>query len=132
MTRLQALKQFKREVAPSVVARYGKNDKPACREAWNNWTDMLHKDGKITRQQYDTWIGPKSCAVKTRKGRREFGGPSQKQMYYRAVHQASGADQTFLHLVKSGLTRDELKKLIKRRPSLWGRYASWVSRLPVR
>lgn len=68
MTRSQALKRFKREVAPGVIARYGKSDKPACREAWNNWTDTLHKDGEITSHQYETWSGPKSCAV-ARKGR---------------------------------------------------------------
>jgi hypothetical protein len=68
VTKTQALKRFQREVAPSVVARYGKSDKPACREAWNNWTDSLHKDGEITSRQYETWSGPKSCTV--RKGRR--------------------------------------------------------------
>jgi hypothetical protein len=68
MNRPQALKRFKRDVAPSVVARYGKRDKPACREAWNDWTDSLYKNGEITQRQYNTWIGPKSCTV--RKGRR--------------------------------------------------------------
>jgi ABC-type amino acid transport substrate-binding protein len=61
MTKVQALRRFRREVAPGVVARYGKRDKPACREAWNDWTDGLHKDGQITARQYDTWLGPKSC-----------------------------------------------------------------------
>ena len=31
MTKAHALRQFKREVAPTVLARYGKRDKPACR-----------------------------------------------------------------------------------------------------
>ena len=64
MTRVQALKRFRREVVPSVIARYGKRDKPACREAWNNWTDGLQKNGEITTRQYETWRGPKSCAVR--------------------------------------------------------------------
>lgn len=66
MTRAQALKRFRREVMPDVVARYGRDDKVACREAWNDWTDMLHKDGKITRRQYETWPGPKSCSSRGR------------------------------------------------------------------
>ena len=35
-----------------------KHDKPALREAWNNFTDMLCKDGRITPRQYDTWLNP--------------------------------------------------------------------------
>lgn len=30
-------------------------DKPAKREAWNNYTDALCKDGRITTRQYETW-----------------------------------------------------------------------------
>jgi hypothetical protein len=54
---------------PSVVASYGPRDKPACREAWNNWTDSLHKDGEITERQYNTWEGPKSCTGMPRRRR---------------------------------------------------------------
>jgi ABC-type amino acid transport substrate-binding protein len=67
MNRDRALKQFQREVAPVVLAKYGKNDRPACREAWNNWIDGLQKDGQITRQQSETWIGPKSCRLSARR-----------------------------------------------------------------
>lgn len=63
MNRVQALRRFRRDVVPSVPA----NDKPACREAWNNWTDGLHKDGEITRRQYETWSGPKSCKARKRR-----------------------------------------------------------------
>jgi ferric-dicitrate binding protein FerR (iron transport regulator) len=66
MTKAQALRRFRQEVAPSVVARYGTRDKPACREAWNNWTDSLHKNGEITARQYDRWLGPKSCRIPRR------------------------------------------------------------------
>lgn len=68
MTKAQALKRFKAEVAPGVAAQHGSRDKPACREAWNNWTDSLRKDGKITTRQYDTWLGPKACTAKRRRG----------------------------------------------------------------
>ncbi len=64
MTKAQALRRFRFEVAPAVVARHGSNDKPACRQAWNNWTDSLHKDGEITTRQYEDWTGPKSCGVR--------------------------------------------------------------------
>tara|TARA_B100001093_G_C26066167_1_gene692559 strand:+ start:203 stop:379 length:177 start_codon:yes stop_codon:yes gene_type:complete len=33
-------------------------DYPAKREAWNNWTDALCKDGTITSWQYDNWTQP--------------------------------------------------------------------------
>jgi hypothetical protein len=28
------------------------------REAWNNFTDYLCKDGQISSQQYDNWTNP--------------------------------------------------------------------------
>jgi hypothetical protein len=28
------------------------------REAWNNYTDMLCKDGHITEDEYNTWDNP--------------------------------------------------------------------------
>ena len=34
------------------------DDKPAKRELWNNWTDMLAKKGDITLHQYETWGFP--------------------------------------------------------------------------
>jgi hypothetical protein len=70
MTKALALKQFKQEIAPGVIAKYGRRDAPACREAWNNWTDGLQKDGQITRRQYDTWTGPKFCSVSRKSPRR--------------------------------------------------------------
>jgi hypothetical protein len=35
-----------------------RHDKPALREAWNNYTDRLCKEGRITQRQYDTWLNP--------------------------------------------------------------------------
>jgi hypothetical protein len=54
MNKKQAIATFKAEILPNIP----KNDKPAQRMAWNNYTDMLCKDGQITQKQYDTWIGP--------------------------------------------------------------------------
>lgn len=33
-------------------------DYVAKREAWNNWTDGLCKDGQITSWQYENWDQP--------------------------------------------------------------------------
>lgn len=41
--------RFREEVLPHVPS----DDEPAISEAFNNWTDMLCKDGQITAHQYD-------------------------------------------------------------------------------
>ena len=58
MTKKQAEKEFNREIKPSVIERYGKNDKTAQRTAWNDYTDSLHRDGQITNKQRETWDSP--------------------------------------------------------------------------
>jgi hypothetical protein len=58
MTKKEAIQQFKKTILPLVHARFRKNDKAAIREAWNNWTDGLCKDGRITSKQYHNWTGP--------------------------------------------------------------------------
>lgn len=58
MTKAEAIAEFNAEVKPHVLAKYGPNDKPAMREAWNDWTDGLCKDRRITQKQYDTWTHP--------------------------------------------------------------------------
>lgn len=55
MTLREARKYFREHLAPSVIARYGKNDKAAMRIAFNDWTDSLHKNGEITERQYNNW-----------------------------------------------------------------------------
>lgn len=54
----------------------------------------------------------------------------QLAVYYENARKQSGADQTFLHLVQTGMTKRDLKRLIERRPSLWARYEHWMSKLP--
>ena len=51
MKKTDAIREFEETILMSVP----KHDKPAIREAWNNWTDMLCKNGRITQKQYDTW-----------------------------------------------------------------------------
>lgn len=58
MTKEQVKKEFEIYVLPNVIARYGTNDKPAVRTAWNEFTDLLCKQGTITQKQCDTWDNP--------------------------------------------------------------------------
>lgn len=58
MTKVEALAAFKEQILPQVQKQYGKDDKPAVREAWNDYTDALCKYGDITPEQYHTWTNP--------------------------------------------------------------------------
>lgn len=58
MTKAQALAEFRAHILPSVIARYGRSDRVAICEAWNNYTDALCKDGRIREYQYSTWSNP--------------------------------------------------------------------------
>lgn len=61
MTKKEVLKAFKEYVLPQVQRQYetdGKLDKPARAEAWNEYTDALCKEGKITLRQYESWSNP--------------------------------------------------------------------------
>jgi len=58
MTKKQALDEFKEHYIPSLDKIYGKDDVTARREAWNNYTDSLRADKKITNWQYENWTGP--------------------------------------------------------------------------
>lgn len=55
---------------------------------------------------------------------------TQLQHFYCAQQKESAKNKTFLFLVENGLSSEELKKLIEKRPSLWGGYSGWVPRLP--
>ena len=60
----QACAQFAEYLLPVVVAGYeqdGKPDWPARREAWNDWTDQLCKDGEISDWQYNNWSQSPLC-----------------------------------------------------------------------
>ena len=56
--------------------------------------------------------------------------PTQAAMYYRAERNAAEVNETFLELVKDGMTREELARNIERRPSLWSRFSGWLDQLP--
>lgn len=56
--------------------------------------------------------------------------PAQAQMYYQEERKAAEANLLFLDMVKDGMTRQQLQRLIDRRPALWGRWSNWLDTLP--
>jgi len=54
MTKAQALQDFRYYIKPFIK----RGDAIAAREAWNNWTDALCKEGAITLNQYENWGQP--------------------------------------------------------------------------
>ena len=54
----------------------------------------------------------------------------QTQMFYKSVSDYARSCETFLFLVKHGMTRKELELLIKKRPALWGKFSNWLTKLP--
>ncbi len=57
-TKAEALKDFNATLKPAVIARYGRTDKPAMREAWVIFVDGLERDGIISERQAATWDNP--------------------------------------------------------------------------
>ncbi len=55
---------------------------------------------------------------------------TQMQMFYTEQRKIGEVNETFLFLVKHGMTREELAACIAKRPALWQRYASWLDKLP--
>lgn len=89
MTKAQAWAEFKAAILPGIKAREaegtGRADKPMRREAWNDYTDMLHRDGLITDHQVQTWTHPAGLETnpkhtrpeKPRRKKRKTGRPSK-------------------------------------------------------
>ncbi len=64
MTKKEVVAEFKTFVLPHVKTAYeqdGRKDGVARREAWNNYTDALCKDRRITDSQYENWTHPPCC-----------------------------------------------------------------------
>jgi hypothetical protein len=73
MTKKEAEKIFKRYDLKRVKEVYeqdGIPDWPARQQAWNDFTDYLHKSGAITRRQYDSWTHPAITGGPRRRKRR--------------------------------------------------------------
>lgn len=61
MTKAQVTADFRKYYMPAIRAEYEQDGKPdyvARAEAWNNYTDMLCKEGRISTHQYNTWTCP--------------------------------------------------------------------------
>lgn len=54
MTKAEAISLFREEYSPHIP----KGDAVMRREEWNNFTDGLCKDHRISPRQYDTWANP--------------------------------------------------------------------------
>jgi hypothetical protein len=55
---------------------------------------------------------------------------TQKQMFYQEQKKLGEVNEVFLHLVRDGMIKEELARNIERRPSLWCRFAGFMSTLP--
>jgi len=55
----------------------------------------------------------------------------QVAMFYNSAEKVARANETFMHLVQSGMTRGDLERCIKMRPALWKRYEHWLEKLPT-
>ena len=58
MTKKDAYALFMQDMYPLVVAKYGRDDRVAIREKWNNYVDALNKDGEVTDKQAYNWSNP--------------------------------------------------------------------------
>ena len=54
MTKREIKKRFKEDMLPAIISIHGKKDKVAIRIGFNDYTDMLCKEGVITLKQYET------------------------------------------------------------------------------
>lgn len=73
MTKQEAVRIFKRHDMAFIRERYEKDgvpDWPARRDAWNDFTDYLQREGKITMRQYETWTHPRITSGPYRKNKR--------------------------------------------------------------
>jgi hypothetical protein len=64
MNKATVVSMFKESFMSAINAeekKTGGKDMPMRREAWNNYIDMLRKDGKITEKQYMNWDQPAIC-----------------------------------------------------------------------
>lgn len=59
MTKAEAKAEFDAAFPPETFKRTGGTiDRPMRAEAWNNFTDALCKERRISMRQYETWTHP--------------------------------------------------------------------------
>ena len=59
-----ACRMFEENVLPYIQQQFEQDGEPdycARSEEWNNWTDMLCKNGDISDWQYENWSHPSCC-----------------------------------------------------------------------
>jgi hypothetical protein len=56
--------------------------------------------------------------------------PTQREMFYQEHRKIADGNNAFMELVRGGLKREELERLIAKRPSLWSRFSNWLDKLP--
>jgi hypothetical protein len=57
--------------------------------------------------------------------------PSQLSIFYSEHKKIAAVNEQFLMFVKDGLTRDQLARLIEKRPANWSRFSNWLKVLPA-
>jgi hypothetical protein len=65
MTWKEACEEFETVHLPVIKDVYeqdGRIDECARSESWNNYTDFLCKEGKISDWQYENWTHPACCS----------------------------------------------------------------------
>lgn len=61
LTKTTAMRLFKDKHYREFLKPPKQRDVTMLREAWNNYTDQLHKDGLISKGQYEYWELPPWC-----------------------------------------------------------------------
>lgn len=55
----------------------------------------------------------------------------QTALFYQSSENVARANETFMVLVNSGMTRSDLERCIQMRPALWKRFEHWLDKLPT-
>lgn len=58
MTKRQAFAEFNEAYPPETFRARGYIDRPMRDQAWNDFTDALCKERRITSKQYASWSSP--------------------------------------------------------------------------
>ena len=69
MTREEAIEEFQRDMLPFLIldearwqgGEWSHVDAAHRSETWNNWTDALCRDRRISDWQYENWSQPECC-----------------------------------------------------------------------
>lgn len=55
---------------------------------------------------------------------------AQEQHFWESHRKIAEMNELFLDFVNDGMTRNDLEKLIERRPNLWKKWEDWLDKLP--